>query len=273
MALPTAAAVIRESLEKKLIDNAQDLNCLILRLTRVLLEASQPVQSIAYRRAASESLKSTGKFWLELDDKEPETSRNLFMTFFHLIQDEDKEVRGNVATFMTSLMLSSTGQDDFELDLLSCAQCVKEFALHIHRWFQPFHLLPIVVDWLSRGLDAGAEELEPLYDSGEANFYSEEDESVAFIGAVTQSCLSKIPASSYATVITVDRLLAEADLLIARVEMDEKEQRMFSRSEAIESALRRLSARLRISRSCFKEDPCIEQLNLLQIRIANLGIS
>ena len=110
-AIPTAAAVIRESLEKALIDNAEDLNHLVLRLTRVLLDASQPTQSIGFRTAASQSLKSTGKVWLEMEGKGAETSRNLFMTVFHLIQDEEKDVRWDAATFLTEILRSVPGND------------------------------------------------------------------------------------------------------------------------------------------------------------------
>lgn len=111
------------------------------------------------------------------------------------------------------------------MDLLSCSQCMKEFVLNIHRWFDPFHLLPLAIEWLSRGdLNDFEEDTEDqrMYAPENPNFFSEEDESVEFIGAVAASCLSKIPVSSHAVLMPVDQLLNEADALIKRVEMDEK---------------------------------------------------
>jgi len=119
VALPTTAAVIRESLEKALIDNEEDLNYLVLRLTRAQLDASQPTQSIGFRMAASQSLKSTGKVWLEMERKGAEASRNLFMTIFHLIQDEEKDVRWNTAIFLTEILRSTTDQDQVQICTLS----------------------------------------------------------------------------------------------------------------------------------------------------------
>ena len=102
---------------------------------------------------------------------------------------------------------------------------MKEFVLNIHRWFDPLHLVPLTVDWLSRGnLGTTVEDVEDqrIYEREDPNFFSEEGQSVEFISAVTASCLSKIPPSKYDELMPVDRLLDEADVLIKRVEMDEK---------------------------------------------------
>ena len=53
-AIPAAASVIKESVEKNLVYGLDDL---VTRLTRVLLDASSPEESLEFRLAAAKSLK------------------------------------------------------------------------------------------------------------------------------------------------------------------------------------------------------------------------
>ena len=269
-ALVTSAAVIYESIEKSLIENADDLKNLVLRLTRFLLESSHPAQSVAFRTAAAHCLKIAGQVLLELD-REPESNRNLFLIIFQLVQDEEKEVRSDVASLLTRMVCKVTSEESNSLDLMSSIHCMKEFASNVHRWFNPVHLLPVILDWLSQRYEQSEEEMDQLYQPENPNFYSEEYESIDFLIAVAESCAYRIQSDhSNPIMISVDQLTEEVNLLIQRLETEEKERCMFTRSTELQSVLSRLSARLRISSLCLGQDPCTAHLDEFQNRISQL---
>lgn len=56
-AIPAASAVIKEAVEKNIVDGLDDL---VTRLTRALLDAAQPEESLDFRLAAVRSLKVIG---------------------------------------------------------------------------------------------------------------------------------------------------------------------------------------------------------------------
>ncbi len=253
LAIPTASAVIKEAVEKNLIiDGIDDL---VIRLSRCLLDASQPEESASFRSAAAASLKSTGKTLAEICHRSPETSGNLFLLILNLIQDEEKEVRADTAFFLTDLLSPLESSPSFcpQLIQMSPTRCFEDFAYQITRWFSAQHLVPVIFDLLKDSEITREDEIQLLYDREARNFFHEETETINFLVKVVESLSKAIVNDNkpFELEIDVQKNLEEAGQYLERIQSDPlfkngASEWLFIQSSQIHSVLARLSARLTI---------------------------
>jgi hypothetical protein len=258
-AIPTASAVIKETIEKSLpVDN---LDSVIFRLSRCLLDASQPEEAPPFRAAAAASLKMTGRLLVERTYKTAETSRNLFLLILNLIQDEEKDIRGDTAFFLTDLVssLNSTSPENPRMFQMSPTCCLEEFALHIHHWFPKQHIVPVIFDLLKNCDPVEIDEIQqPLYDREPRNFFQEETESVRFLVKVVKSLASAMECDDnhpFQLNVDVEHTFEEAHQCLDRVRPNlsfsaEANEWLFTQSAESYSVLIRLNARLSIIGLC-----------------------
>ena len=194
-AIPTVAVVVKEMIEKNLMKDT-DMQEVITRLTHYLLEASQPEESLSFRSAAAASLKLAGRTLVEMPNKNAETSRNLFLLILNLVQDEEKDVRADTASFLADLLSSfdtNSSPEQHRLLQLSPIRCLEGFSKSVHHWFSPQNLFPVLFELLKES-DSSKDKLESLYEREPANFFREETGSVSFLLKVAES-LSAVTAS------------------------------------------------------------------------------
>ena len=192
LAIPTASVVIKETLAKNLIIDGIDE--IVVRLSRCLLDASQPEESFSFRDAAAASLKIMGRTLMEKADKSCETSRNLFLLILYLIQDEDKNIRSNAGLFLTDLVSSfkSSSTEHSNLVQMCPARCLEEFARHIHYWFSKQYLIPVIFNMLKDSERMEDEEIHLLYNREPRNFFHDETDWVQFLIRVVNSLSATI---------------------------------------------------------------------------------
>lgn len=132
LAIPTASIVIKETFAKGLlVENVDDI---AVRLSRCLLKASHPEESLSFRLAAAASLKTTGKAFMDKAMENGELTRNLFFIIIYLIHDEANEVRADTAFFLTELISSikSGPQGHPRLVHMNPEECLEELSSVIH---------------------------------------------------------------------------------------------------------------------------------------------
>lgn len=274
LAIQTTSSVIREIIEKGLPVN--DLEEVIFRLSRCLLEASQPEESTSFRSAAAVSLKTTGKLLIDMTNKRAETSQNFFFLILNLIQDEEKDIRADTAFFLTDLVASVNGNstETIRLTQMSPTRGLEEFAFYIHHWFPKEHIIPIIFDLLKSYDPVTDDKIQPLYDREPRNFFHEETESVAFLVKVVESLLANGGDETLHLDIDVQQFLEEANSLLDHIRVgasfdDHAKQWLFAQSAETYSALIRLSARFNIIVSSCpsweKDQRFIELLSTIQI--------
>lgn len=251
LAIQTTSSIIKEIIEKGLPIN--DLEEVTFRLSRCLLEASQPEESTSFRSAAAVSLKTTGKLLVEMANKRAETSQNFFLLILNLIQDEEKDIRTDTAFFLTELITSVNGNSEESIGLvqMSPTQCLEEFAFHIHHWFPKQHVVPVIFNLLKNSDPVKGESIQPLYDREPRNFFHEETESVSFLVKVFETLFAKGDSESWQLDIDVQQVIEEANSLLDRIKADtlfdeQAKEWLFTQSAGTYSALIRLSARLNI---------------------------
>lgn len=251
LAIQTTSSIIKEIIEKGLPIN--DLEEVAFRLSRCLLEASQPEESTSFRSAAAVSLKTTGKLLVEMANKRAETSQNFFLLILNLIQDEEKDIRTDTAFFLTELIASVNGNSEGIISLvqMSPTQCLEEFAFHIHHWFPKEHVVPVIFNLLKNSDLVKGESIQPLYDREPRNFFHEETESVSFLVKVFETLFAKGDSEAWQLDIDVQQVIEEANSLLDRIKADtlfdeQAKEWLFTQSAGTYSALIRLSARLNI---------------------------
>ena len=258
-AIPTASAVIKETIEKSLPIN--DLDNVILRLSRCLLDASQPEESSSFRSAAASSLKTTGRLLVEKANQTAETSRNLFLLTLNLIQDEEKDIRADTAFFLTDLVssLNDTSTENPRVYQMSPSRSLQEFAFHIHNWFPMQHIAPVIFDLLKDSDQVKRDEIQHcLYDREPRNFFHEETESVRFLVNVVESLASAMDSDDnhfFQLDVDVKQILIEADQCLDRIRSNSSfsakaNEWLFTQSAENYSVLVRLGARLTIIALC-----------------------
>lgn len=261
LAIPTTSAVIKEIVEKNLLMGGLDE--VVVRLSRCLLDASQPEESISFRSAAAASLKATGRILVEMVNKQAETSRNLFLVILNLIQDEEKEVRADTAYFLTDLLYplnsSLSSCSNPRLVQMSPSRCLEEFAGQIHRWFSPHHLIPVVFHLLKDSEPAKDEEIQALYEREPRNFFREETDTVRFLVKVVEALSTALTSDSskpFELQVDVRQFVEDASQFVDRIHADpsyvnDTNEWLFTHSAETYSILMRLSARLTIIALCY----------------------
>ena len=256
LAIPTTAAVIKETIEKNLI--TEGLDDLVVRLSRCLLDASQPEESLSFRSAAATALKTTGKTIVQICRNSAETSGNIFLIILNLIQDEEKEVRSDTAQFLTNLLspLESSPTYCPRLVQMSPTLCLEDFADQISRWFTPLHLIPVIFDLLKDPEIAKEDAIQSLYEREPRNFFHEETETISFLVRVVESLSPAIENGNkpFQLEMDVQKMIEDTDKYLNRIQSDPLyeigAEWLFIHSSESYSILARLSARLAIITLC-----------------------
>lgn len=279
LAIPTASAVIKETVEKSLL--MEGLDKVVLRLSRCLLDASQPQESICFRSAAAASLKATGRTLLAMANKAAETSCNLFLVVLNLVQDEEKDIRADTAFFLTDLLASlHSGPAQLpRLAQLNPNQCLLEFSHQVHHWFSAHHLIPILFQLL-KDPDPVDDDVNPtsLYEREPCNFFREETQSVVFLIQVVQTLASAQVTSDGGEQplelrVDVPQLVLEANQCVSRVQADPSSDAvrwLFTLSVDTYTVLLRLAARLTMIALCTPSWQTDQQFCKLQGTIQSL---
>jgi hypothetical protein len=256
LAIPTAAVVIKETLVKNLMTNGIDE--VIVRLSRCLLNASQPEESLSFRCAAAAGLKTMGRTLMETANKSCETDRNLFLLILNLIQDEDNSVRANAALFLTDLVSPSncSSREHARLVQMNLTRCLEEFARDIRRWFSKEHVIPVVFNLLKNCDRIEDDEIHFLYVREPRNFFRDEIDLVHFLIKVVDS-LSATGDYSKPFLFDFDmqEIITEAgqclDNILSDLSFNEDAKKwLFTQSARSYSVLIRLCARLTIIILC-----------------------
>lgn len=214
---------------------------------------------------------------LEIPGKGQEAERNLFLLILNLVQDEERNIRQEAASFLTEILLPSAFAEDRtpQLDVMSTQRCQVELAGQIRRWFQPAHLIPVILELLSDSdVRSGShqEDVQLLYEPEAHNFFREETECVSFLVRVAQSL-----SESTGPLVELDvlPLLEDADRLLNLAEAGRMNEAgwLFTRSVESINGLVRLSARLRIIALCYPSWRMNQHFAQLQLRLELLNLS
>lgn len=257
LAFPTASIVIKEAFAKGLlVDNVDDV---AVRLSRCLLNASQPEESLPFRLSAAASLKTTGKALVEKAMDNAELTRNLFLLIMCLIYDEAKEVRTETTFFLTELVSSIKSGPHGHPPLLQMnpEECLEEFASQVHHWFSKQHLIPVVIEMLTDPDLEKNDEVKVLYECETQNVFNEEIESIFLLIKIVKSLLGTTGSDGNPFVLDVDvkKVIEGADRTISSIRSfasckEDTAGWFFIMSKRIYSVLSRLSARLSILAMC-----------------------
>ena len=216
----------------------------------------------------------------EIAGKGGGAERNLFLVIFNLALDVEKDVRHEMASFLTEMLRPAPGNraDPLspQLDIMSPQRCLVEFANHIHRWFQPLHLIPVVLEVLAGPSNRGGakkEEDQLLYESESHNFSREETECANFLIRVSQSLIQAHPESASQMQFVVHPILDDAGRILDSIEASTSPDSIgwaFNRPGDVQAAVIRLAARLQIVALCWPSWQTNVFFGQLQSRVQRL---
>lgn len=254
-AMPAVSIVVKECVEKKLY--VEGLDGIIARFSRILLDASQPEESLAFRYTAAICLSIVGRTLLSYKAKNPEASCNLILLVVNIVEDEEEDVRASTALFVTDMLLPPEN-DPFgkhRLNLLSPSRCAEELAHQLVRWFDPSVIVKIL-DLLGESTAIKEESSQSLYEPDRRSFFHEERESMRLIFLSVRSLCNLLKKEGDQGETIARRLLNETEEAITNLEADfgndlGLNEWLFTRSVAKQSALIRVAERLNIIRVNF----------------------
>lgn len=213
---------------------------------------------------------------METAGKVSRAERNLFLLIFNLAQDDERDVRHEMASFLTELLRphADTQPASPQLDLMSPEQCMADFARQIHRWFQPVHLIPVVLEILSVSKRSVARDNDQLlYEPRAHNSFREETECVQFLICVTQSLFAANPTTISSLQFDVRSVLDDAGHILDFSETSGSAGSgwLFTRSMDTQAEIVRLDARLQVLAICWpswKTNPLFSQLQARVQRVS-----